>query len=161
MLVLTNQHASGDEIEKVKAKIRALGYSAHEIPGAQRIAIGITGNKAGVDPDLFVSLPGVLDAVPVSKAFKLVSREVKSEPTIVRVGNDEIGGCELAIIAGPCSVESRGQILGIAETLREMGVKFMRGGAYTLGRRRTSFRVSRMTGSSTFGTRRTRRACTS
>jgi 3-deoxy-7-phosphoheptulonate synthase len=130
MLVLMNQHASREEVEKVKSKIHALGYAAHEIPGAQRIAIGITGNKGRLDPDLFMSMSGVLDAVPVSKPFKLVSREVKKEPTVVRVGTDEIGGRELAIIAGPCSVESREQILEIAEMLREMGVKFLRGGAY-------------------------------
>jgi 3-deoxy-7-phosphoheptulonate synthase len=130
MLVLMNQHASRDEVKRVKEKIHALGYVAHEIPGAQRIAIGITGNKGRLDPDLFLSLSGVQDAVPVSKPFKLVSREVKDEATIVRVGSDEIGGRELTIVAGPCSVESREQILEIAEMLREMGVKFLRGGAY-------------------------------
>lgn len=118
------------DVEKVKEKIQSLGFRSHEIPGAQRIAIGITGNKGRVDPDLFKSMSGVLDAVPVSKPFKLVSREVKHEDTVVRVGDDDIGGRVLTVIAGPCSVESRGQILEIASMLREMGVKFLRGGAF-------------------------------
>lgn len=130
MLVLMKQEATTDDIERVKEKIRTLGYVPHEIPGAQRVAIGITGNKGRLDPDLFLSMNGVLDAVPVSKPFKLVSREVKPENTIVRVGDEEIGGQALTVIAGPCSVESRTQILEIAEVLREMGVRFLRGGAF-------------------------------
>lgn len=130
MLILMRREASASEIERVKEKVRSLGYLPHEIPGAQRVAIGITGNQGRVSPDLFLSMPGVIDAVPVSKPFKLVSREVKSESTVVAVGDDEIGGKELTIIAGPCSVESRSQILEIASMLREMGVKFLRGGAF-------------------------------
>lgn len=130
MLILMKQGVSTREIEVVKEKIRSLGYQAHEIPGAQRVAIGITGNKGGIEPDLFKSMPGVLDAVPVSKPFKLVSREVKPENTLVRVGEDIIGGKGLTLIAGPCSVESRNQILDVAGMLREMGVKFLRGGAF-------------------------------
>lgn len=130
MLVLMKQEATKDDIERVKEKICALGYMPHEIPGAQRVAIGITGNRGRIDPDLFLSMTGVLDAVPVSKPFKLVSREVKPEDTVIRVGDEEIGGKEITIIAGPCSVESRSQILEIAEILREMGVKFLRGGAF-------------------------------
>lgn len=130
MLVLMRQEASPDEIEHVKEKIRSLGFMPHEIPGAQRVAIGITGNKTRVSPDHFLSLSGVIDAVPVSRPFKLVSREVKPEDTVVRVGNDTIGGRELAVIAGPCSVESRSQILEMASMLKEMGVRFLRGGAF-------------------------------
>jgi 3-deoxy-7-phosphoheptulonate synthase len=130
MLILMKQEATKADVEKVKEKVRSLGFTPHEIPGAQRIAIGITGNKGRVDPDLFLSLSGVHDAVPVSKPYKLVSREVKPENTVIRVGDDEIGGQELAVIAGPCSVESRTQILEIAEMLSEMGIKFLRGGAF-------------------------------
>ncbi|MEX0602007.1 MAG: 3-deoxy-7-phosphoheptulonate synthase, partial [Bacteroidota bacterium] len=114
----------------VKEKVRSLGLVPHEIPGVQRTAVGITGNKGRVDPDQFLSLPGVLDAVAVSKPFKLVSREVKPENSVVQVGSDAIGGTEIAVIAGPCSVESRSQILEIAEILREAGVRFLRGGAF-------------------------------
>ena len=130
MLILMKPDVPREDVEKVKEKIQSLGFRSHEIPGAQRIAIGITGNKGRVDPDLFKSMSGVLDAVPVSKPFKLVSREVKHEDTVVRVGADDIGGRVLTVIAGPCSVESRGQILEIASMLREMGVKFLRGGAF-------------------------------
>lgn len=130
MLILMKPDVSRDEVERVRDKIVSLGFRPHEIPGAQRIAIGITGNKGRVDPDLFKSMAGVLDAVPVSKPFKLVSREVKQENTVVRVGSDEIGGGQLTIIAGPCSVESRSQILEVAEMLRECGVRFLRGGAF-------------------------------
>lgn len=130
MLVLMHQDVTKEQIAKVKEKISALGYEPHEIPGAQRVAIGITGNKAGLDPDLFLSMPGVQDAVPVSKPYKLVSREVKPENTVVSVGDDKIGGTELTMIAGPCSVESRQQIIEIAERLKKMGVRFLRGGAY-------------------------------
>ncbi len=130
MLILMRQSVTLDEIEGVKAKVRSLGLTAHEIPGAQRVAIRITGNKGRLSADHFLSLPGVTDAIPVSKPFKLVSREVKSEDTVISVGNDTIGGRELTIIAGPCSVESRSQIFEIASQLKEMGVKFLRGGAF-------------------------------
>lgn len=130
MLILMRPAVSREEIEAVKQKIRTLGFDPHEIPGAQRVAIGITGNKGRVSPDHFLSMPGVMDAVPVSKPFKLVSREVKSDDTVITVGQETIGGTELAIIAGPCSVESRGQILEVASMLKEMGVKFLRGGAF-------------------------------
>jgi 3-deoxy-7-phosphoheptulonate synthase len=124
------QDATKSDIERVKEKIQTLGFAPHEIPGAQRIAIGITGNKGRVDPDLFLSMSGVLNAVPVSKPYKLVSREVHQEDTLIRVGEEIIGGKELTMIAGPCSVESRSQILEIAEQLCELGVKFLRGGAF-------------------------------
>ncbi|HTY38142.1 MAG TPA: 3-deoxy-7-phosphoheptulonate synthase, partial [Bacteroidota bacterium] len=130
MLVMMVPGVSREDIDRVKQKIVALGYAPHEIPGAQRVAIGITGNKGGLDPDLFRSMPGVHDAVPVSKPYKLVSREVKPDNTIVRVGSESIGGPELTMIAGPCSVESREQILEIADILSQMGVKFLRGGAF-------------------------------
>lgn len=130
MLVLMKQEASKADIEKVKDKVRSLGFAPHEMPGAQRVAIGITGNKGRIDPDFFLSLPGVHDAVAVSKPYKLVSREIKPDNTVIRVGNDEIGGRALTVIAGPCSVESRSQILEMADMLSEMGVRFLRGGAF-------------------------------
>jgi len=130
MLVVMRREATPAEIEVVKEKIRSLGFMPHEIPGVQRVAIGITGNRTRVNADHFLSLPGVVDAIPVSRPFKLVSREVKAEDTVVRVGRDSIGGRDLAVIAGPCSVESRSQILEVASMLKEMGVKFLRGGAF-------------------------------
>jgi 3-deoxy-7-phosphoheptulonate synthase len=135
MLIVMRLDASRDEIERVKTKVKSLAYVPHEIPGVQRVAIGITGNPGEVDPEHFLNLPGVVDAIPVSKPYKLVSREVKPENTVVRLadgnrGSAEIGGKELAIVAGPCSVESREQILEVAHILKEQGVKLLRGGAF-------------------------------
>jgi 3-deoxy-7-phosphoheptulonate synthase len=135
MLILMKLDASREEIERVKAKVRLLGYIPHEIPGVQRVAIGITGNPRNVDPELFLNMAGVVDAVPVTKPYKLVSRDVKPERTVITLtdpqkGNASIGGNQLAIMAGPCSVESREQILEIADYLRTEGVKFLRGGAF-------------------------------
>ena len=111
-------------------KIHALGLDAHEIPGAQRVAIGITGNRGALDPEFFASLPGVADAIRVSQPFKLVSREVKEEDTIIDVGGSRLGGPGLAIMAGPCSVESEEQILEVARGVKELGATFLRGGAF-------------------------------
>ena len=135
MLLVMRFDASRDEIERVKAKVRSLGYLPHEIPGVQRVAIGITGNPREVDPENFLNLAGVVEAIPVSKPYKLVSRDVKPENTVVRIADGtrtpvEIGGKELAIVAGPCSVESRAQILELAQMLKEQGVKLLRGGAF-------------------------------
>ena len=130
MIVLMDAEATPADLERVRKKILSLGFAPHVIPGAQGTTIGITGNTDRIDSDLFLSLPGVEDVIQVSKPYKLVSREFKAEDTIVNVGNESIGGKELAIIAGPCSVESRGQILEIAGILSDIGVKFLRGGAY-------------------------------
>ena len=130
MLIVMKLDAPRTEIERVKNKIKQLGFLPHEIPGDHRMAIGITGNKGKVDPELFLNLPGVLEAIPISKPFKLVSREVKQENSVINIGGEEIGGQELTMIAGPCSVESRQQIMDIAGSLKEMGIKFLRGGAY-------------------------------
>ena len=130
MLILMKQGVRQAEVDRVKERVRSLGLVPHEIPGALRVAIGITGNKQGIDPNLFLSLSGVDDAVAVSKPFKLVSREVKPEQTIVTVGTEKIGTAALTMMAGPCSVESREQITEIAHMLGEMGVKFLRGGAF-------------------------------
>ncbi len=130
MLVIMKLDASRDDIERVKKKIRDLGYTPHEMPGAQRLAIGITGNKERLDREQFISFDGVLDAIPVTKPFKLVSRDVKPDNTVINVGGATIGGRELAIIAGPCSVESREQILETAKVVKQCGARFLRGGAF-------------------------------
>jgi 3-deoxy-7-phosphoheptulonate synthase len=130
MFIVMKLNAPRADIERVKKKIINLGYSPHEIAGEQRITIGVTGNKGNLDPELFLNLPGVLEAISVSKPYKLVSRDVKREDTIVQIDSETVGGKELTVIAGPCSVESRQQIIDIACTLKEFGVKFLRGGAY-------------------------------
>jgi 3-deoxy-7-phosphoheptulonate synthase len=130
MLVIMKLDASREDIERVKKKIRDLGYTPHEMPGAQRLAIGITGNRERPDREQFLCLSGVIDAIPVTKPYKLVSRDVKPDNTTINVGGATIGGRELAIIAGPCSVESRDQILEAARVVKESGAKFLRGGAF-------------------------------
>jgi 3-deoxy-7-phosphoheptulonate synthase len=130
MLIVMKQQATRDEILRVKEKIVGMGYSAHEIPGAQRVAIGITGNRDKVDPGHFVTMGGVEDAIPVSKPYKLVSRDAKPENSVIRVGNETIGGKELAVIAGPCSVESWDQLIQTARAVKDAGGKFLRGGAF-------------------------------
>ncbi len=130
MLVVMKPHATPAEVEAVVERIRSLGLTPHPIPGAQRVAIGITGNKGALDPALFEGMPGVRDAIRVSQPFKLVSREVKEEDTVLEVGGARLGGGRLAIMAGPCSVESRDQILEAAHAVKRAGATFLRGGAY-------------------------------
>jgi 3-deoxy-7-phosphoheptulonate synthase len=130
MLVVMKPHATAGEIEAVKQKIHSLGLTPHAIPGSQRVAIGITGNKGALETELFVAMPGVADAVRVSQPFKLVSREVKEEDTIIDVGGVPLGGKTVAVIAGPCSVESKEQILEAAHAVKKSGAVFLRGGAY-------------------------------
>ncbi len=130
MLVVMKPHATADQVEAVVERIRSLGLTAHPIPGAQRVAIGITGNRGGLDPDVFTILPGVAEAIRVSQPFKLVSREVKEEDTVIDVGGVPMGGPALAVMAGPCSVESREQILEAAAAVKRAGARFLRGGAF-------------------------------
>lgn len=130
MLVVMKKNASRDDVERVKEKISALGFRAHEIPGAQRLAIGITGNKGKINPENFTLMKGVDDAIPVSKPYKLVGRDAKPENSEIVVDGEVIGGKELAIIAGPCSVESWDQLIATAEAVKEAGARFLRGGAF-------------------------------
>jgi 3-deoxy-7-phosphoheptulonate synthase len=130
MLIVMKPQASKAQIAAVVEKVHSLGLDAHEIPGAQRMAIGITGNRGALDAEAFASLPGVADAIRVSQPFKLVSREVKEEDTVIDVGGSCMGGPRLAIVAGPCSVESEEQILEVARGVKELGATFLRGGAF-------------------------------
>jgi 3-deoxy-7-phosphoheptulonate synthase len=124
--------ATPEEIQAVCETIEQLGFRAHPLPGAQRTAIGITGNKGEVDLGNLEDLSGVAEVIHVSKPYKLASREAKEEDTVIRFeGTDAtIGGHGLAIIAGPCSIESREQAFAIAEQVAASGAQFFRGGAY-------------------------------
>ena len=130
MLIIMRLDASRKEIDAVKEKISSFGFTPHEIPGVQRVAIGITGNKAKVDSENFLTLSGVVEVISVSKPFKLVSRDFKPEATVIDVGGATFGGDQINVIAGPCSVESREQILEIAQIVKEAGALFLRGGAF-------------------------------
>jgi len=132
MLVVMSAHATEEQVRAVCEKIEFLGYRAHAIPGAQRTAIGITGNTGVVEAPTLEEMPGVQEVIRVSKPYKLVSRDLKSENTVVHVPavDASIGGRELSIIAGPCAVESREQAFAVAERVRQAGAQFFRGGAY-------------------------------
>src|SRR5215470_9306414 len=131
MLIVMKAGATKDEVAAVENKIRELGFTPNDIPGATRLAIGITGNQGPVDPGLFTVMSGVADAVPVSKPWKLVSREVKPDDTHVRAGaGAQIGGGRFGVSAGPCAVESREQVDAAAVAVKAAGAHFLRGGAF-------------------------------
>jgi len=131
MLVVMQAHATEEQVRAVCQKIESVGLRAHPIPGAQRTAIGITGNEGMIEIGL-EEMPGVGEVIRVSKPYKLVSRDVKDEPTIIRFKGTEttIGGPQLALVAGPCAIESRQQAFTIAERVWHAGARFFRGGAY-------------------------------
>jgi 3-deoxy-7-phosphoheptulonate synthase len=130
MLVVMRKDATPADIAGVVAAIEARGYRAHPIPGGQRTAIGITGNRGSEESPVFESLPGVLEVIPVTHAYKLVSREVKDEDSIVRVGSVAVGGASLVVAAGPCAVESLEQTLTVARAVKRAGAHLLRGGAF-------------------------------
>jgi 3-deoxy-7-phosphoheptulonate synthase len=131
MLVVMKAQATAKQVEAVCKKVESLGLKAHALPGAQRTAIGITGNRGEVNPTPFEEMDGVAEVVRVSRPYKLVSRDAKPDDTIVRFPNGaSIGGSELAIIAGPCAVESREQAFATAEQIAKTGARFFRGGAF-------------------------------
>src|SRR4030081_2201124 len=130
MLIVMKADATEAQVAHVCDVINELGFKPHPMPGATRTAIGVTGNQAAVDPTRFENLPGVAEAIRVSKPYKLISLDLRPEKTVVRVGDATIGGDELAIIAGPCAIESRNQAVSIAESVRRGGARFFRGGAF-------------------------------
>jgi len=132
MLVVMQSHATDEQVRDVCKKIESLGYRAHPMPGEQRTAIGITGNAGVVEPGTLDEMPGVQELIRVSKPYKLVSRDVKPDNTVITFpGSDAtIGGPTLAIMAGPCGIESREQAFAVAERVHRAGAQFFRGGAY-------------------------------
>lgn len=130
MLIVMKSDATASEIERIVEVIDALGFRGHVLPGETRTAIGVTGNRGSVDPTHFENLPGVAEAIRVTKPYKLISRDLRPEKSVVKIGNATIGGSDLAIIAGPCAVESIDQVFAVAETVAASGAKFFRGGAF-------------------------------
>lgn len=134
MLVVMQSHASEEQVRAVCDRIESLGLKAHPIPGTVRTAIGITGNNGTVDLTVLESLPGVIECIPVSKPYKLVSRDAKLEDTVLRIptpsGDVVVGGEHVALIAGPCAVETESQTMATAERVAKTGVRLFRGGAY-------------------------------
>src|ERR1700758_1988551 len=132
MLVVMKAQATQEEVQNVCAHIEQLGFRAPPMPGATRTAIGITGNQGQVESGTIEELSGVAEVIPVSKPYKLVSRDVKEDDTVITFPgtNATIGGRNLAMIAGPCSIESRDQAFAVAEQVAAAGAQFLRGGAY-------------------------------
>jgi 3-deoxy-7-phosphoheptulonate synthase len=125
-------HATEEQVRGVCQKIEKLGYRAHSMPGAQRTAIGITGNKGEVEQGTLEEMAGVQEVIRVSKPYKLVSRDIKEDNTVIRFAGTEapIGGTGAGDCGGPCAIESREQAFAVAERVHRAGAQFFRGGAY-------------------------------
>src|SRR5262249_26667637 len=132
MLVVMQAHAKAKDIRRVCDKIEALGYRAHSIPGAERTAIGITGNRGEIEPATLDEMPGVQEVIKVTKPYKMVSRDRNEENTVVSFAGTYASyeRPTLAIVAGPCAIESREQAFAVAERVHRAGAQFFRGGAY-------------------------------
>jgi 3-deoxy-7-phosphoheptulonate synthase len=131
MLVVMKHNATAEQIQAVADTIVEMGYEAAPIPGKQRTAVGLVGNDGKVDASRLEALGGVLQIIHVSQPYKQVSREWKEEPTVITLANGtRIGGGEVVVMAGPCSVESEEQIMGVARRLRDAGATVLRGGAF-------------------------------
>jgi 3-deoxy-7-phosphoheptulonate synthase len=130
MLVVMEAAARPEQIEAVVRHIERMGFRAHTIPGAYRTAIGITGHGGKANPQILENFPGVKEIIPVSHAYKLVSREAKPDDTVVNVNGVSVGGPGIVVIGGPCAVESLDQTRAIAEAVKRAGGHLFRGGAY-------------------------------
>jgi 3-deoxy-7-phosphoheptulonate synthase len=130
MLIVMDSAANADDVRRVVEAVEGLGLQAHAIPGAQRTAIGVTGNRGSVESASFENLPGVSEVIPVTAPYKLVSREAKREDTVVSIGGVAVGGPRVAVVAGPCAVESEKQALDIAREVCAAGATLYRGGAF-------------------------------
>ncbi|CAG0984052.1 3-deoxy-7-phosphoheptulonate synthase [Anaerolineae bacterium] len=130
MIVVMTSGATAREISEVIARIRAMGYEVHLSEGKERTIIGIIGRGRPVDRDQLGVMSGVQDVIPVSHPYKIASREYHPDDTQVPLNGINVGGPDLAIIAGPCSVEGRSEIIEIAHIVREAGATALRGGAF-------------------------------
>jgi 3-deoxy-7-phosphoheptulonate synthase len=131
MLIVMHHKATDSQIDAVISAVTRMGFAAQPIPGSERTAIGVLGNKAYVDDTNIRDLPGVKECIHVSKPYKMVSRDFHPRSTVIRVSGHEIGeGRRPVVIAGPCAVESEEQILRTARAVKGAGGDFLRGGAF-------------------------------
>ena len=130
MLLVMDKNARPEQIDAVVKSIEKHGYTPRPIPGGERVSIGVLNNRGPVDGSLFLGMDGVKEVIPVTKPYKLVSREFHPENTTIPVGEITIGEGSLTIIAGPCAVETREQTRAIAAKVSAAGAKLFRGGAY-------------------------------
>ncbi len=131
MLIVMRHDATDEQVRRVMDQVRALGFDPKPVPGAERTAVCVLGNRGPVDPEPLENLAGVLECIRVTKPYKLVSRDTHPTDTVVEVNGVRFGGSSgCALIAGPCSVESRDQVFRVAEFLARRGVRLLRGGAF-------------------------------
>jgi 3-deoxy-7-phosphoheptulonate synthase len=131
MLIVMDAHATEEQVARVCAEVEAMGYVPHAMPGPTRTAIGITGNNGPIAQSARIErLPGVRQLIRVTAPYKLVSREFREADTVVRVADASIGGPAVTVIAGPCTVESREQVLEVAQQVKALGATILRGGAF-------------------------------
>jgi 3-deoxy-7-phosphoheptulonate synthase len=130
MLVVMRDHATAEEIQHVVDRLHEAGAEAHLSPGEVKTVIGVLGEREIIYSLELEGFPGVAEVIRVLKPFKLVSREFQSEDTVITVGGSQIGGGTFAVMAGPCSVESAGQMRAVAIAVKGAGGAFLRGGAY-------------------------------
>ena len=130
MLIVMKAQASERELRQVEDTVRSFGWTPLSVPGPSRTAVCVTGNESGADPSSFQRLPGVLEVVRVSRPYKLASREVRADDTVVRIGDVNVGADEAILISGPCSVETEARTLGVARAVKAAGAKLFRAGAF-------------------------------
>ena len=131
MLIVMRHGAPEEDVRRVAATIEEMGYQARPMPGKQRTTVGLVGNDGRVDGSRLAALPGVQEIIHVTKPYKQVSREWKADRTVVRLpGGLSVGGDDVVVMAGPCSVENERQILDAARAVREAGATVLRAGAF-------------------------------
>ncbi|MBK9215873.1 MAG: 3-deoxy-7-phosphoheptulonate synthase [Chloracidobacterium sp.] len=129
MLIVMRPDTTAEQIENVLRAVEALGFEAHIVPGRRQTSIGVTGNKGSIDPGAFENISGVADVMRITQPYRLTVKNGRAA-SVVPIGNSSIGGGDLAIIAGPCALEDREQVLATAEVVAASGAKFFRGGAF-------------------------------
>jgi len=130
MIVIMKNGAEKEEIQKVIEKLEKVGFSIHLSEGVERTIIGAVGDKSILNELGLEAMGGVERVVAIRHPYKMVSREVKSENTIIKIGNVEIGGSQIQVMAGPCAVESREQLFEVAQMVKDSGATILRGGAF-------------------------------
>ena len=130
MLVVMKSDFAEEQLTAVLNHIRGLGFTPHVLPGDHSVAVGITGNRRALNPSEFLALPGVKEAIPVTRPFKLASRDFQRRDSEVRVGDVVFGPGRFVVIAGPCAVESEEQTVRIAHKVKAAGAHMLRGGAF-------------------------------
>lgn len=130
MIVVVNRDANKNEVEKLKNKLGSLGCEIHESLGDDRHVFGLVGDTSKIDPGLIKSNRVVDKLIFVQEPYKKANRIFHRENSIIGVGNESVGGKKIAIMAGPCSIESQEQILEIAKSVKKSGATFLRGGAF-------------------------------